>query len=199
VFLAAARADIQLSKATDETLPSEVSSWLKEVMTKSQGHIKPNIVEVEDESVLKVFPGGRFYGVYFPRWPRVIPPPAELLSENLLCIRQGRNLELIRGDNGLKVFLARNLQGVENEDAACLAARASLVLASFNATGGPYPLQKPDVSAVRQGNTILSIARAAVQEPNRGNIEISIEFGPGGRADSGGIKLAGRPRRGPPS
>jgi hypothetical protein len=54
------------------------------------------------------------------------------------------------------------------------------------------------VSTVREGSDLIATARAAVQEPARGDVEIRLEFGSDGRIKPDGIKIDDRSRPGPP-
>src|SRR5204862_3998797 len=128
----------------------------------------------------QIFPDDTFYGVYFPRWPRVISPPDELSSETIVRVRNEDAVEAIRGNDELRMFLARMISGVTNEATAHASVEASLDLAAFGLTNGPYKLKQPEFSIRREDNGITASAHAAVFEADRGEISVTIHFNAAG-------------------
>jgi len=175
-----------------------LDSWLASVMQNMPIKIEPKVISIEDEFVQKVFPGKHFYGVYLPRWPVAVKPPLELSYETVVCVRDNKSVEPIRNEDVLKTFLAQTLADIKDESWARAAVLASLRLVGAGAKGGPYQLEKPDISVVRQEENIVATAQAAVHEPSRGEITIRIEFSADGKTMPGAIEIGGRPRPGPP-
>jgi hypothetical protein len=196
--------ELGLGEISEKKGRAALDAWLEDVVRRapadSAAHqIKPNVIPIENESIRRIFPEDDFYAVYYPRWPRAILPPKELSNETILCVKHATAVEPIRGEDGLRTFLARTLTGIGNDPRARDAVLASLWLAAFDANGGPYELDAPDVSVTHQGGNIIASARAAVKEPARGNIEIAMEFNPNGQVSPSAIKISSRARRGPPS
>jgi hypothetical protein len=176
-----------------------VDAWLNNVLESAPVKIKPQKVEpIDDEHVRNVFPRGRFYDISFATWPVAPRLPKPLSHQMLARVAHGESVEPIRDADSLKRFLTNELTDVPDEGAASAAALASLRLAQAIATAGSYALDKPEVSAVREGSNIIATARAAVQEPARGEVEIRLEFGSDGRVEPDGITIDDRSRRGPP-
>jgi len=176
-----------------------VDAWLNNVLESATVKVKPQkVAPIDDEQVLKVFPSGRFYDISFATWPVAPRLPKALSYEMLARVTDGESVEPIRDAASLMVFLTKELADIRNEGAAAAAALASLRLAQAIATAGSYAFDKPEVSAVREGSDLIATARAAVQEPARGDVEIRLEFGSDGRIKPDGIKIDDRSRRGPP-
>jgi|SRR5690349_12520156 len=175
-----------------------LDSWLANVKRSMSIKVEPKIIPIEDGSIQKVFPEEHFYGVYFPRWPVAVRLPAELSYETIICVRHNGSVEPIRNWDALKTFFEQFLADIKSEPQARAAILASLRLAEAGAEGGPYQLEKPDISVVQKEENIVATARAAVQEPSRGKITIRIEFSADGRVVPGAIEIGGRPRPGPP-
>ena len=176
-----------------------VDAWLNNVLESAPVKVKPRkVAPIDDEQVRKVFPRGRFYDISFATWPVAPRLPKALSYEMLARVTDGESVEPIRDAESLKAFLAKELADIRDEGAAAAAALASLRLAQAIATAGSYAFDKPEVSAVREGSDLIATARAAVQEPARGDVEIRLEFGSDGRIKPDGIKIDDRSRRGPP-
>lgn len=191
VFLGAAMpfAQIHSGDMTENKSRSALDKWLGDKLQSSRIEIKPTIVPIEGKSVRQIFPDDTFYGVYFPRWPRVIPPPDELSSETIVRVGNEDFVEVIRGNDELRMFLARALSGVTNEAKAHASVEASLDLTAFASPNGPYKLQQPKISILREANGISASAHAAVLEPDRGEISVTIHFNAAGAAEADMIKI----------
>jgi hypothetical protein len=176
-----------------------LQSWLDKVMESAPVKVKPQkIVAIEDDAVQKLFPDDRFYGVYFATWPVAPRLPKELAHETLMRVHRAESIDPIRGQDGLKAFLAQALSDVHDESKAATAATASLRLAETVSKAGTYPFGKPDVSVARQGANIVATAQAAASEYDLGEITVRLEFGPDGKAKPDGIQIEDRTRRAPP-
>jgi hypothetical protein len=176
-----------------------VDAWLNNVLESAPVKVKPQkVAPIDDEHVRKVFPKGRFYDISFATWPVAPRLPKPLAYEMLARVGDGDSVEPIRDQESLKTFLTKELTDIRDEGAAAGAALASLRLAEAIATAGSYAFDKPEVSTVREGNNIVATARAGVQEPARGDVEIHLEFGSDGRVKPDAIKIDDRSRRGPP-
>lgn len=176
-----------------------LNSWLDNVLQSIPVTIKPQkVVPIEDEMLQKVFPDNRFYGVYFATWPVAPRLPKELAHETVVRVRQGESIQPIRGEDGLRTFLAQALVDIRDEDKAKAAVLASLRLAEAVSKAGAYPFEKPEVSVARQGTTIVATARAAVN-PSLGEVAIRLEFGADGKIKPDAVKIDDRTRRAPPA
>jgi hypothetical protein len=176
-----------------------LDAWLDNVLESSPVKVRPQrVVPIDDENVRKMFPGGRFYDISFATWPVAQRLPKQLSHEMLARVVDQSSVEPIRDEETLKTFLAQALTDIRDESAAAAAAQASLRLAQAVATAGSYAFDKPDVSVVRRGDNIVATARAAVQEPARGEVGISLEFAADGKVKPDGITIDDRSRRGPP-
>jgi hypothetical protein len=174
-----------------------IDAWLNKMLEGAA--VKPRkVVPIEDENVRKVFPGGRFYDISFATWPVAPRLPKQLSHEMLARVLDRDSVETIRDEETLRTFLAQALTDIRGEDAATAAALATLRLAQAVATAGSYAFDKPHVSVVRRGDDIIATARAAAQEPARGEVEIRLEFSADGKVKPDGIKIDDRSRRGPP-
>jgi hypothetical protein len=179
---------------------SMLYSWLDNVMQSVPTKIKPQkVIPIADADVLAVFPGDRFYGVYFATWPVAPKLPKELSFETVVRIRQGGSIEPIGSADALRNFLAQNLGNIRDDGQARTAALASLRLAEAGAKAGPSPFEQPSVAVVRQGNNLVATASSAVQAPGRGEVAIHLEFGADGKINPDALKIDDRTRRGPPS
>jgi hypothetical protein len=162
--------------------------------------VKPQkIVAIEDDAVQKLFPDDRFFGVYFATWPVAPRLPKELAHETLVRVRRGETIEPIRGEDGLRIFLAQALTDIRDDDKARAAASASLRLAEAISKAGASPFGKAEVSVARQGASILATARASASESVLGEVAIRIELGADGKAKADAIQIDDRTRRAPPS
>jgi hypothetical protein len=178
-----------------------LSSWLDHVMQSVQTKRRPQkVIAIEDANLQTVFPGDRFYGIYFGRWPR--PPavselPKELSIETVVRVRQGSSIEPIRSKEELRIFLAQNLSNVLGDSQARTAVLASLRLAEAGSQAGDSPFGQPNVSVIRQGNNVVATARAAVKEPSRGEVEVRLEFNADGKVNADAIKVEDGARSSP--
>jgi hypothetical protein len=186
--------------APGEAAEGMVDSWLNSVLQSMQIKIKPlKVLPVVDANLQSTFSGSLFYGIYFATWPVAPRLPKELSYETVVRIQPGGgSVEPIRGIEELKNFLAQNLSNTQDENTARSVALASLRLAEALAKAGSSSFEQPNVSVVRQGNNIIATARAAVQEPNRGEVTIRVEFSGDGKISPGAIKIEDGTRRGPP-
>jgi hypothetical protein len=205
--LVACCATIDLSAGPAATDPGDslqkksrvmLDGWLGGKLKSSPIHIEPKIVPIDVPIVRQVFPKDDFYGVYMPRWPRAITPPAGLSFETIVVLRNRESVEAILGNDGLRSFLGKTLVGVTDESTARTVVEASLVLVAFCSPNGPYNLQAPLISVIPKGKGIIATAQAEVQEVDRGNIKISIEFDPAGGTTSDAVTIASSIRPGPP-
>jgi hypothetical protein len=177
-----------------------LQSWLDNVMQSSPVKIKPQkVIPIEDAMLQQVFPDDRFYGVYFATWPVAPRLPKELAHETVVRVRHGESVEPIRGEEALRTFLTQALADIRDEDKARAAVLASLRLAEAASKAGSYPFEKPEVSVVRQGTTIVATAQAAVNELSLGEVAIRVEFSADGKIKPDGVQIADRTRLGPPS
>jgi hypothetical protein len=176
-----------------------VDAWLNNVLQGAPVKVKPQkVAPIDDEHVRDVFPSGRFYDISFATWPVAPRLPQPLSHQMLARVADGGSVEPISDAESLKRFLAEELRNIRDEGAAAAAALASVRLAEAIATAGSYAFDKPEVSAVRDGSTIVASARATVQEPARGEVGIRLEFGSDGRVKPDGITIDDHSRRGPP-
>jgi hypothetical protein len=113
-------------------------------------------------------------------------------------IRRDKSVEPIRSKEALSDFLALMLGIVRDDVQARTAALASLRLAEAVARAGSSPFEQPNISIVRRGNNIVATAGAAVQQPSRGEVAITLEFGADGKLNPDAIKIDDRTRPGPP-
>ena len=107
-------------------------------------------------------------------------------------------VEAIRGNDELRMFLARMISGVTNEATAHASVEASLDLAAFGLTNGPYKLKQPEFSIRREDNGITASAHAAVFEPDRGEISVTIHFNAAGAIEPDTINIASSTHPGSP-
>jgi hypothetical protein len=178
---------------------SMVDAWLYNVLESAPVKVRPQkVAPIDDEHVRNVFPRGRFYDISFATWPVAPRLPKPLSHQMLARVADGGSVEPIGDADSLKRFLTNELTDIPDEGAAAAAALASLRLAQAIAIAGSYAFDKPEVSTVREGSNIIAAARAAVQEPARGEVEIRLEFGSDGRVKPDGITIDDRSRRGPP-
>jgi hypothetical protein len=200
IFTGAARMSAQVGSANmaEEKTRGALERWLEPKLQTSQIKITPKIVPIETKSVRQIFPDDTLYGVYFPRWPRVIPPPEGLSSETIVQIRGQDFLVAIRNEDELKTFLAKAFGNVTNEPVARTSVEASLDLAACASADGPYKLKPPEFSIVREDNGITANAVAAVLEPDRGEISVTIHFNTAGTTNPDLIKIASSARLGSP-
>jgi hypothetical protein len=176
-----------------------VDAWLNKVLESAPVKVKPQkVAPIDDKHVRNVFPRSRFYNISFATWPVAPQLPKPLSHQMLAQVADGESVEPISDPDSLKRFLTSELTAIPDEGAASAAALASLRLAQAIATAGSYTFDKPEVSAVGEGSNIIATARAAVQEPARGEVEIRLEFGTDGRLKPDGITIDDRSRRGPP-
>jgi len=172
---------------------------LNKVLESAPVKVRPQkVAAVDDELVRKVFPRDRFFDIAFATWPVAPRLPKPLSYQMLARVADGESVEAISDAESLKSFLAKELIDIRDEGAASAAALASLRLAQAISTAGPSAFDKPEVSAIRQGTSIVATARASAQEPARGDVEIHLEFGSDGRVNADSIALDDRSRRGPP-
>jgi hypothetical protein len=176
-----------------------VDAWLNNVLESAPVKVKPQkVAPIDDEQVRKVFPTVRFYDISFATWPVAPRLPKTLSYQMLARVADGESVEPILDAESLKAFLTKELTDIRDEAAAADAALASLRLAQAIATAGSYAFDKPEVSAVREGSDLIATARAAVQAPARGDVEMRLEFGSDGRVKPDAITIDDRSRRGPP-
>jgi hypothetical protein len=176
-----------------------LDSWLRGRLESGRIKIEPKVVPIEIQAVREIFPDDDFYGVYFPRWPRAIPPPEGLSFETIVCLRKHNSVEVIRGTDELRMFLAEALTGVTDETKARVIVQASLILAAFSSQNGPYELKEPQVSIVRESKGMTATAEAAVNEPARGDIKVTIEFNAAGSTNPDAVRITTSTHSGPPS
>jgi hypothetical protein len=177
-----------------------LQSWLDKVMESAPVKVKPQkIVAIEDDAVQKLFPDDRFFGVYFATWPVAPRLPKELAHETLVRVRLGETIEPIRGEDGLRIFLAQALTDIRDDDKARAAASASLRLAEAISKASASPFGKAEVLVARQDASIVATARASASESVLGEVAIRIEFGADGKAKADAIQIDDRTRRAPPS
>jgi hypothetical protein len=176
-----------------------VEKWLVAMMSDTKDNVVPRIIPIANDSISKVFPTDQFYGVYWPRWPRVVMPPKHLPNELVLCVGQNESVEAIAGQDGIRGFLVRNVFGIRDEAHARTSVLAALWLLAFSAAGGPYDLQDINVSVVPRGKGFFAAAQAEVKPPARGNIAVDLQFQADGNVTDAGINIQGHPRGGPPS
>ena len=199
VALAGILCRVAYDGAPDDKGLDMVHSWLDNVMQSATVKIQPQkIIPIEDDDLQKVFPGDRFYGIHFATWPVAPRLPKELSYDTVVYIRSGESVEPIRDQNALRIFLAQQLTGIRDEDRASAAVLASLRLAEVGAKAGSYQFDKPAVSVVRHGQSLIATAQAAVHEPGRGEVMIRMEFDAEGKTTPDGIEIDDRSRRGPP-
>jgi hypothetical protein len=183
-----------------ETSSAILNSWLRTVMETIPTNIKPQkIVRIDDEDLQRVFSGDSFFGIYFATWPVAPRLPKELSYETVVRVRQGGSVESLRNAEALRVFLAETLVGVDREDRAREAVRASLRLAEAGSKAGSLPFEKPDVSVVRQPPYIIATARAKANGSDLGYVMITMRFSDDGRVTTDAISIEDQTRRGPPS
>jgi hypothetical protein len=176
-----------------------LQSWLDKVMESAPVKVKPQkVIAIEDDAVQKLFPDDRFFGVYFATWPVAPRLPKELAHETLVRVHRADTIDPIRGQDGLKAFLAQGLSDIRDESKAAAAATASLRLAEAVSKAGAYPFGKPDVAVARQGANIVATARAAASEYGLGEVAVRLEFGPDGKATPDAMEIEDRTRRAPP-
>jgi hypothetical protein len=188
-----------LGDALGDKSAQMLQSWLDKVMESVSVKVKPQkIVAIEDDAVQKLFPDDRFFGVYFATWPVAPRLPKELAHETLVRVRR-ETIEPIRGEDGLRIFLAQALTDIRDDDKARAAASASLRLAEAISKAGASPFGKAEVSVARQGASIVATARASASESVLGEVAIRIEFGADGKAKADAIQIDDRTRRAPPS
>jgi hypothetical protein len=161
-----------------------LDSWLRGRLESGRIKIEPKVVPIEIQAVREIFPDDDFYGVYFPRWPRAIPPPEGLSFETIVCLRKHNSVEVIRGTDETK---------------ARVIVQASLILAAFSSQNGPYELKEPQVSIVRESKGMTATAEAAVNEPARGDIKVTIEFNAAGSTNPDAVRITTSTHSGPPS
>jgi len=177
-----------------------LQSWLDKVMESAPVKVKPQkVIAIEDDAVQQLFPDDRFYGVYFATWPVAPRLPKELAHETLVLVHRAESIDPIRGQDGLKSFLAQALADIRDDDKARAAASASLRLAEAISKAGASPFGKAEVSVARQGASIVATARASASESVLGEVAIRIEFGADGKAKADAIQIDDRTRRAPPS
>jgi hypothetical protein len=138
------------------------------------------------------------YDISFATWPVAPRLPKQLSHEMIARVPDHASIQTIRDEETLKTFLAHALANVRGEDEAKAAVLASLRLAEAVSQAGSYPFGKPDVSVVRQDGNIVATARAAAQEPARGQVEVRMEFGADGKTRPDTITIDDQTRRGPP-
>jgi len=198
VSVGMAQGDVRQDKSS-----TMLNSWLTDVLQSIPGQEKPQLektVPIDDETLREVFPGDRFYGVYFRTRPRVFGVlPRELSPNTVVRVRGAETVEPIPDEEALRTFLARALGDIRDEGRAKAAALAALRLAEGVASAGSSSFAEPQVSVVREGENIVATARAAVQAPGRGEVAIRIEFGADGKIKPDAIKIDDRSHPGPPS
>jgi hypothetical protein len=175
-----------------------LDGWLGSKLNSSAIHLEPKVVPIDVQIIRQVFPKDDFYGIYMPRWPRAITPPEGLSFETIVVLRNGESVEAIRGNDGLRTFLAKTLVGVTIETRARAVVEASLILVAFGSPNGPYDLKAPLVSAVPKEKGIVATAQAEVRELDRGNVKITIEFNAAGGTTYDAIIIENSTRPGPP-
>jgi hypothetical protein len=177
-----------------------LQSWLDKVMESAPVKIKPQkVIAIEDDALQQLFPDDRFYGVYFATWPVAPRLPKELAHETLVLVHRAESIDPIRGQDGLKSFLAQALADIRDESRAAAAATASLRLAEAVSKAGTYPFGTPEVTVARQAANIVATAQAAATEYDLGEITVRLEFGPDGKAKPDAIQIEDRTRRAPPA
>jgi hypothetical protein len=184
--------------ARGDAVEDMLYSWLDNVMQCCVIKTPQKIIQIEDADVQMIFPGDRFYAVYFVTRPRADIPKG-LSPQTLVRIRRDRSVDPIPSEEALGNFLALTLGNVRDDGQARTTALASLRLAEAVAKAGSSPFEQPNISIVRQGNNIVATARAAAQEPSRGEVAISLEFGADGQLNPDAIKINDRTSPGPPS
>jgi hypothetical protein len=158
--------------------PSETAlhSWLDSLFQTARTVRRPQkIISIKDSNLEAVFPGDRFFGVYFGRQPR--PPaasdlPKELSAETIVDIEEGKQPQPIR-EGTLGDFLSRKLGKVRDEDQARAAVLASIRLAEAGSQAGDSSFDQPNVTVTRQGSDIVATATAAAQAPSRGEVSVA--------------------------
>jgi hypothetical protein len=182
----------------EEQSRTVLNGWLEEVMRSASIKIIPKVIPIQDQLLDTMFPENRFFGVYISRWPVAITPPKELSNETVVRVQDAGSVEPIRDEAALKSFLEQALTDVGDETRARSAIVASLELAEAGAKGGPYQFDSPEVSLIRQADSLVASARAQVQQPARGELAVSMLFGPQGKVEPGSVRVENRVRPGPP-
>jgi hypothetical protein len=187
--------------ARGDATETALHSWLDNLFQTARTVRRPQkIIPMEDPNLAAVFPGDRFYGVYFGRWPR--PPsaselPKEISPETIVRIEQGRQPQPIQ-EGALANFLSQTLGNVRDDSQARTAVLASLRLAEAGSRAGDSSFDQPNISVMRQGSNIVATVIAAAQAPSRGEVEVRLTFKADGKVDPNSIKIEDRTRPGPP-
>jgi hypothetical protein len=155
----------------------------------------PRKVEaVNDEGVRKTFTDDRFYSVHAKKTPRPDMVPKALRTLKLVRVRPDDSVEQIKDIEALKSLLCSKFSHVRDEAQVRAAVLTSLRLAEEFYQDGTMKFTMPQdaVSVSHEGDRIVATGKAVVSEGGKGEVQVSLNFGPTGTLKPEDVKISGR-------
>jgi hypothetical protein len=188
-------ADAQDEKRAEDKSRAALEAWLERFpnipKTQKDGR---TTVAVDHQSVHRVFPGERFYGVHFyVNYPHPRTLPAGLKVHNLIVVQSGGAVERIGDREALKAFFEKNLGRIRDEAQASEAAAACVRIAEEFYQDGLYEFHDPEVKVTRRGEDLVAVGEARVKARGSGKVSVTLTFKASGEVGSVGIEGRVRP------
>jgi hypothetical protein len=150
-------------------------------------------VAVDDEAVRRVFPGERFYGVYFyVNYPRPKTLPEGLRTHNLILVQPGGAVERVGDREALKALFEKKLSRVRDEVQARETVAACVRVAEEFYQDGLYTFSDPEIKVTRRGDGLVATGEARVKARGSGKVSVTLAFKPSGELE--GVEIDSRVR-----
>jgi hypothetical protein len=190
-------ADEKAAAASDK---DKVEAWLDRAIASDaakdapQPRIPRKVEAVENEHVLKAFANDRFYSVHAKKMPRPDMVPKALRTMKLVRIRADGSVEGIQDVEALKALLSAKFSGVRKEAQTRASLMTSLRLAEEYYQDGNMTFTVPadNISVKSEGDRIIATGKAVVSKGGKGEVQVTLNFGPSGALKPDDIKISGR-------
>jgi hypothetical protein len=186
--------------AVDERLKAAVEAWIDRAIAADAPKDAPpwriprKVEALDNEHVRKAFADDRFYSVHAKKMPRPDMVPKPLRTLRLVRVPADGSVHPIEDLEGLKSLLCAKFSGVRDESPARAALMTTLRLAEEYYQDGNMTFAVPanTVSVSRHGDRIVATGKAVVSHGGKGEVQVSLNFGPSGALKPDAIKISGR-------